>query len=60
VPGALSDRRREVGSSDLRVDDEVVDLLDAKVLQAGSPLLELLTSELERLRAEAVVDNDRE
>ncbi len=60
MPGALADRRRQVAPVDPRVDDEIIDLLDAKILQAGRTFLELLTSRLERLRSEAVMDDDRE
>ena len=60
MPGALADRRRQVGPVDPRVDHEIVDLLNAKVLQSCRTFLELLTSWLERLRSKAVMHNDRE
>ena len=50
----------KVGPVDPSVDHEIIDLLNAKILQSCRTFLELLTTRLERLRSKAVMHNDRQ
>src|SRR5687768_14104349 len=57
---SFSDRRGDVGPSDGRFNDQVIDLNHSQPAKAFSPDFKQLSSWLECLGAQAVVHDDRE